>query len=710
MVVNAAYESAKVRQGVIESIRIKRRNTVRASYALFLVCGILMNAAGAQDRARIFYHEPIEEIAHEGGVGVAPDFQELLIFQAFGRRFELRLRANEGLLRFGHKNRAEILRGDVSGDVKSWVRLTRNGRELSGLIREAGDVYVIEPRRRVKTALLDPAASDAATNVIYRIADSEIPLDDLLCATEAADATGQATFDALMAEISETPVLAARLATERVSLGILADHDLHQLLEPNTEAEILDRMNIVDGIFSEALGIEISIDTITVFPNENTDPISSSRVAKTLLESVHEYRTANQLDLGLTHLVTGRDLTGKTAGLAYVGQAGISGVCTDTGAALTERGSSVFISALLIAHEIGHNMGAGHDGENKSSCESVPETYLMAPVINGNDEFSACSIQAMEAVTRSASCIDVIPDVDLILSLPAGGLDIAAPLGGTFELSFEVANIGSDTAKNVRAELDMPVFLSLVDLTVDGGRCTVDTATCVIDGLAAGATSTISATLRADAAGSYTVSVDVSSPDDRDVTTNSGTASVTVEATPDLRTSISGEPSMEAGKTEQASISVENNSAVVATDVTVTISATNGLDFEILSVSDGSCAATTCSVATLPDNATLQIVLDVTGDREGAMKITVNSRANEGDAAPGDNTASQSINIVTPVTAPTSTGNGSNAGGGGGGGAVRWTTVLALALVIFARRKSFRTGRLSPSSVEMRKSPRLRPR
>lgn len=667
---------------LINKCALERTKTISRSCAFLFAVSLAIATAGAQESDRIFYHEPVEEIPLEDTRGMLGEPHELLVFQAFGREFDLRLRANKGLKRFRSKDDAVFLKGNVSGNPNAWVRLTRNGAELSGLIRDENDVYIIEPRARVLKKLIDPIASEHATNVIYRLADSEIPLNDLSCATEIVAEAGslQANFDALMSELSQTAALAAQVATERVTIGILADHDLYDVLAPNTEAEILDRLNIVDGIFSEALGIEVSVDEVTVFTNAGMDPFDTSRVPKTLLESVRRYRTANQLDLGLTHLITGRDLAGKTAGIAYVGQAGVSGVCTDTGAAISERGSSVFISALIIAHEIGHNFGAGHDGENKSSCEAVPETYLMAPVINGNDDFSACSIGVMQALAGNASCINEIPYVDLVLSSPVGGTDIRTPLGGEFDLSFTVANVGSDTASRVAAELDIPDIFTLVGLTADGGVCSLETAQCVIDNLPAGGTSTLSARLIANAPGNFTIGLDISTPDDVDITTNSGAASIIVEVLPDLRVRITGTSSLEAGQTGPVSIRVDNNSAVIATDVGVQVAAASGLLFEILSVSDGVCSAIACTLTSLPGSASLQIELAVTGRVEGAMTITAESGANESDVMPDDNSATHSISVVTPVTAPTRT----NSNGGGGG--LHWIAVLLCALAAVRRR------------------------
>ena len=681
------------------------------AFALLLSGSLLISSAQADGGARILYHQAVKVLASESVPPSGEDANEVFAFQAFGRQFKLNLKSNRGLLRRPAKSNLALLKGKVSGDPISWVRLTRRGNELSGLIRDETDLYVIEPRARVIDRLVAPNESESAENIIYRLADSEVPLEELSCGTEISSDvnTSQAAYNALIAELADAaPTLAATIADERITIGILADHNLHQLFAPNTELEILDRLNVVDGIFNEALGIEISVDEIIVFTNENSDPFGTGPSANSLLDQVRDYRISNQLQLGLTHLITGRNLSGKTAGLAYVGQPGIAGACTDTGAALTEKGSSSFISALLIAHEIGHNMGAGHDGENKSACEAEPETFLMAPVINGNDEFSNCSVQSMQLLVNAASCINAIPDIDLILRTPVDGSEeIEVPLGGEFNLLYEIANVGTAAANDVVVKFQIPEFFSLTGLMVNGGNCTIDTAECVLDRLSGGAVSVISATLTADSLGSFPINLDVSTPDDRDITSNTQSTSVIVIASPDLRVSLSDIPSMPIGESAQASIFIENNSSVIATNVQIDVSSTNGLRIDNLTLAGGSCLESSCAYTTLAGFETARIDAMITGENEGATSITAQAIATQTDVMPQDNIATRAVSVTTPVTAPTSTNSNASASDSGGGGATHWLVTFLLLLTAAFKRTS---SSLSQLLAEMHKYRRLRPR
>jgi hypothetical protein len=63
--------------------------------------------------------------------------------------------------------------------------------------------------------------------------------------------------------------------------------------------------------------------------------------------------------------------------------------------------------ALITAHELGHSFNAVHDGV-AGVCASTPQTYLMAPTINFNNQFSACSLTSIAAKAQTASCVQSV--------------------------------------------------------------------------------------------------------------------------------------------------------------------------------------------------------------------------------------------------------------------------------------------------------------
>ncbi|XP_023332807.1 disintegrin and metalloproteinase domain-containing protein 10 homolog [Eurytemora carolleeae] len=96
----------------------------------------------------------------------------------------------------------------------------------------------------------------------------------------------------------------------------------------------------------------------------------------------------------LAHLLTYRDF-GCVVGLATVG--GLCKKAGNTGFTKTRMQPSDKNSTVnTMAHEVGHNFGADHDGGNSSAyapCNPKDGNYIMG---GGSKDFSFCSIQAMQ--------------------------------------------------------------------------------------------------------------------------------------------------------------------------------------------------------------------------------------------------------------------------------------------------------------------------
>jgi hypothetical protein len=238
---------------------------------------------------------------------------------------------------------------------------------------------------------------DAAPDqtVVYRLSDARdaLPKDfcDLETGTAEAQVTGLDQYRALVSEIQGeiiTPVV-----SQQLEIALIADSDF-QKAEQDPLAAMMARLNIVDGIFSEQIGLLVLATEIR-FMAADTDPFTSTK-GTTLLEQLGAYRDANSAvrARGLAHLMTGKDLDGSTAGIAYVGT-----VCeVKRGVSVSQRTYGTTISALIMAHELGHNLGAEHDGVDGTDCANVGSGFIMAPSVTGYTTFSHCSIESMQAV------------------------------------------------------------------------------------------------------------------------------------------------------------------------------------------------------------------------------------------------------------------------------------------------------------------------
>jgi PKD repeat protein len=124
------------------------------------------------------------------------------------------------------------------------------------------------------------------------------------------------------------------------------------------------------------------------------DPWTTSTNAQTFLQSFTNWAPngfSSGHDLG--SIWTGRDFDGSTIGIAWVGV-----ICSTLNYnALEDFSSNASLKRVMVAHEIGHNFDANHDGTGSS--------FIMAPSVNNTNTWSAASISSIQAHYNTSPCL-----------------------------------------------------------------------------------------------------------------------------------------------------------------------------------------------------------------------------------------------------------------------------------------------------------------
>jgi hypothetical protein len=422
----------------------------RVIFLLATLCGLSAGAAFASDHAfRILHHENVQIRTEPAGAG------EGISFEAYGRRFDLRLAPNERVQRaFGARaSQAVALRGTVAGSPGSWVRLTRSGGgRWQGMFSDGTDVYAVEPVEAVHGALVQPATAPDGAPIVFRLADAWLPTGAAHCGTVMADEAANAleAYEKVASQDTVVPT-ADGSPTRRLLVGVIADYEFARFFDDEAtgstaEQAILARMNVVDGIFSAQLGVKIELAAPTVF-RDAADPFQRTD-ANELLAELRRYRAASgaELSRGVTHLMTGRDMDGETVGVAYLGTVCGGGAASS----LSEGTRSTTSAALIAAHELGHNFNAPHDGDTNGACASAPVSFLMAPRLNGSQQFSDCSLGQMAALALNGQCL---ADIN-----PAGAPPPGEPTPGDEQAS-DTEGGGGSTGLALLIALVLPLLL-----------------------------------------------------------------------------------------------------------------------------------------------------------------------------------------------------------------------------------------------------------
>ena len=621
--------------------------------------------AHSAEPVRVLHGEPLAGLHLARSAGAS----ERLDFDAFGRRFELRLDANRRLLdAFGRRALRpglEVYRGSVAGDPNSWLRIVIDHGRPAGIVFDGREFYAIEP----------PAGGGEP--VIFRLADLYVEPGALTCASAAT--TGSAMLTRLGDEVAHA-VAEANGAIAEIDMGILGDFEFASGNPVGAEAALVTRMNIVDGIFSEQLGVQLTLNTVEVF-DAASDPFSDETDSGALLDELADYRgsTPAQQASGLTHLFTGRDLDGTTVGIAFTGA-----LChRRAGAGLTQSSASANFDALVAAHELGHNFGAPHDGESGSPCESTPENFLMAPRLNGSDTFSACSIDQMRDDIQRASCITALPatDVELTAVPPPGSV----LLGDTATVVFDVDSRGTEPANDVTVAISVPAELGLESATASTGSCTTGAGSvdCTLGTLAAGSGSTVSIAVSADAVGTFDFDGTAAATGDAFAGNNAATLSLTVQLAVDLSVTVPGPVQIDEDESVTLRPVVANLGRDAVSDISVTVRPGGGLRIDSALLAGGDCTLAggeaACTLTSLDSQASAELALGFTGIASGAQAYTVEIDSGTTDRDMANNAATGQVNVGNvPAGGPDD-----DSGGGSGGG------LLLLALAVLAGRRVY---------------------
>jgi uncharacterized repeat protein (TIGR01451 family) len=633
----------------------------------------------------VSHFEPLQRMSlHRGGVAqqkLQPAESVNLRFDAMGRAFDLELEPNSRLLnnaRSGLAADVGVYRGHLANAPDSWTRIVIANGEPRGLIWDGNELFAVEAAEDGLLAVDGP--------VIYRLADVTVQAGQMSCGSTSFASNGNAVYKTIVRELS-VMMQKGPGAAEEITLGAIGDFEFTNAQGANAATAIATRINNIDGIYSQQLAIQITAETVETYPN-SSDPFTDQTDSGMLLDELSAYRliTPAQSQQGLTHLFTGKNLDGSTAGVAFVGA-----LCsTRFGAGLAEATRGATLDSLISAHEIGHNFGADHDGDPAESCPNEPPTFIMAASVGiNNNTFSPCSIGVMQAEAAAASCITPLPGVDMTIG--TNGQPASVLLGNAINVTFNLDNNGTTGATGVAATVALPNNVTFLAASASQGSCTnnAPNVNCTLGDIAGSSTGNVTVTTTSDAVGPAVFSAIVSSDADDDAGNNQTVQQVNVESAVDLVANVT--PAVQVALNQSANVvsTLENESPVAATGVTVSITLDAGLRADTATWTAGPCTVAArqvdCSASTLSGQSMSTLTIGLTGITAGTQGYTITMAANEAEAAPANNVVSGSVNVGTGGG-----GSGSNDDDGGGAAGLLFLSLLG---GLVARRRYPRPAR-----------------
>ena len=605
-------------------------------------------ASAQQKQMRIQFAEPVTLKATAGHSE----------FDAYGRRFSVELQRNERLVQGlpaaarSQLNHVQLLRGKLEGVSGSWVRLTQVGAGLEGAIWDGQDLYVVTTLARISKNLTTPIDAAPDQSVVYRLSDTLDSLPEAFCGLDeridAASSRGVSGLNQYRSLVAQIATAAATAPAEQLNLALIADTAFQQQ-SGNPADEMLARLNIVDGIFTEQIGVLLQPTEFRLVPS-SSDPFTATDASQ-LLDQLSTFRqnTPSVRTAGLAHLFTGKDLNANTIGIAYR-----DALCDSSfGVSLSDNELGPFYSALVMAHELGHNFGAEHDGKPGGACEATDSGgYLMSPQFNGASVFSACSRNSIAQSVAQARGICIVPAhfADLTASAPAT-LDAVA--NSVFTLPVTVRSIGNAAAVDATIKLSLAATLSFQGAVLPDGACSTAGAevTCHLGDIPANSERVVELKLMSSQISSTSVVATVGAANDY-LTANSTTQTyLRFTSAVDLKLAMTVSPkSLYANDTIDITLDVTSMRTQTAHGGQVHVSL---FDLEYDSATAGAhvCASTgpnfiRCDLADIPAGQTTRIVLHAHGEHRGDRSVSASVQIPE-DGDYSNNYAQDTVRIIS---------------------------------------------------------------
>ncbi len=252
--------------------------------------------------------------------------------------------------------------------------------KLEGLLRIDGAFYALGANLAAGDYLLS----------VQEVTEDEIGALLKSCGVTEGELNAAATATPAAASSGGSPAVAAATALREIELGTEADAlfvaQTGSASAANTR--ILSIVNMLNGIYETDLGLTNRV--VTQRTHTGSDPYTTTDSSNLLDQFSDEFASHVFVGYDDAMLFSGRNFDGNTVGVAY-----LDATCQPWRFGIAQfLNQSDFYTSLIVAHELGHNLGANHTSDG-----------IMAPAITGDAYFNQASKDEIAFYTNRVGCL-----------------------------------------------------------------------------------------------------------------------------------------------------------------------------------------------------------------------------------------------------------------------------------------------------------------
>nr|BAP39904.1 metalloprotease P-II [Protobothrops elegans] len=287
---------------------------------------------------------------------------------------------------------------------------------LKGYFKLQGETYLIEPLK----------LPDSEAHAVYKY--ENIEKEDEAPKMCGVTETNWESYEPIKkaSQLNLTPEQ-QRFPQRYVKLAIVADHRMYTKYNRDSDkirVRVHEMVNHVNEMY-KPLNIAITLSLLRIWSNKDLITVQSD--SEVTLGSFGDWRKTvllKQQNHDHAQLLTAIEFNEQ-----IIGRAPVAGMCQPDRSVgvVQDYSENVFVVAVIMTHELGHNLGMDHDEDNnvrKCTCK----TCIMAPAISDPPAqlFSDCSKNDYHTflTNRNPQCILNAPLRTDTVSTPVSGNEL----------------------------------------------------------------------------------------------------------------------------------------------------------------------------------------------------------------------------------------------------------------------------------------------